>query len=63
MSGTEHQGPSVIERLAAYVTGEAFDRLPRAHLPLLAVWIPVYRYRAVDLSVPTRTNPRRSRTT
>ena len=30
MSGTEHEGPSVIEQLAAYVTGEAFDRLPAA---------------------------------
>ena len=30
MSGTGHEGPSVIEQLAAYVTGEAFDRLPAA---------------------------------
>jgi 2-methylcitrate dehydratase PrpD len=30
MSGTEHVGLSVIEQLAAYVTGEAFDRLPAA---------------------------------
>ena len=30
MSGTEHEGPSVIEQLAAYVTREAFDRLPAA---------------------------------
>src|SRR5206468_2791070 len=30
MSGTGHKGPSVIEQLAAYVTGEAFDRLPAA---------------------------------
>ena len=30
MSGTGHEGPSVIEQLAAYVTGEALDRLPAA---------------------------------
>ena len=30
MSGTEHEGPSVIEQLAAYVTGEAFAKLPAA---------------------------------
>src|SRR5262249_39695020 len=30
MSGTEHERPSVIEQLAAYVPGEAFDRLPAA---------------------------------
>src|SRR5499426_1874146 len=30
MSGAKHEGPSVIEQLAAYVTAEAFDRLPAA---------------------------------
>ena len=30
MSGTQHEGPSVIEQLAAYVTGEVFDKLPAA---------------------------------
>jgi len=30
MSVTQHEGPSVIEQLAAYVTAEAFDRLPAA---------------------------------
>ena len=32
MSGTGHEGPSVIEQLAAYVTGEALDRLPAARV-------------------------------
>ena len=30
MSGTGHEGPSVIEQLAAYATGESFDTLPAA---------------------------------
>ena len=30
MSGTGHEGPSVIEQLAAYVAAESFDKLPDA---------------------------------